>query len=932
VTASVDPSEITLAPGEVRDASSSQPVVVTLNQNLVSTTLFTLGIYWPAANNEITYTTGLIAPAIATYAEGRANDVATTSGPLADLTWREIAQGITNLFAASQSTVYNGNRRGGWRYYPGQGDSDASTTQWAVIAMIYDEILGATTPQFVKDELQYWLSAIQYLNPNRPDVHGVACYQPGIGPCDHSDTGGPLLGLNFVGASLSDLSATCGEPDDSPGSGICNWWEDYNRWLVNNQNPDGSWNGAAYWTGPLATAFNLSILAPACVPTRDITVELYFQLPDTGYVVEPDSVNPQAETVSASEVVWSGRLPFNDPSPQQFQLTGEVLDLAPGESREISLGTELMVTITDNGQPVTTTIALPPVAVAAAHLLALPFALQTVARGEQAVYSVQLLNPFTTAETFTLTSVGLDDLGVDLAPSLIVPAGETISTSLTVTVPADAIEEERMFSVVAETASGVLDTVEGRLTIAGDPNLPPPVSPETRAATVTLTPAQGVAGQGTAATYRVIVTNVGDEADTYALSGTFPAGVAADFAAPTVTVLPGLENFYEVLLTLTPAPGTAAGSYSFTVSATSTTQPSVSPEASGTSTVVGNGVQVGIDPISGLPGSTFTLTVANTGLTEDTFDLTLGGPLALFATLEMETVTLAPGAAETVLLSLDTINFARAGELPLVVLATSQAEPAVQDDATAQIQIAPRQGLSVAFEPASVTLESPEAARSLLVVSNTGNIEGTYSATITGTSGPVAASLTDPQGQPSTAIDTFHLPGLGTGAILVDGNLTAYGSGAVTVEVSALDGSGPTESATLYLETVNQPPVAAAGADQNVETGTFVRLDGTESYDPDGQLITYDWSLEWSIDAVPAASNLTDDAVESRTSPIPSFVPDVDGIYRVQLVVNDGYENSAPDYVEIIATTQNVPPNANAGADQNTSLGYLVSLVRSQQQ
>jgi hypothetical protein len=53
-----------------------------------------LGVYWYGVG-ESTYTTGLVAPAIATYAAGRANEVATTSGPLAGLTWGQIAQGIT---------------------------------------------------------------------------------------------------------------------------------------------------------------------------------------------------------------------------------------------------------------------------------------------------------------------------------------------------------------------------------------------------------------------------------------------------------------------------------------------------------------------------------------------------------------------------------------------------------------------------------------------------------------------------------------------------------------------------------------------------------------------------------------------------------------------------------------------------------------------
>jgi len=37
----------------------------------------------------------------------------------------------------------------------------------------------------------------------------------------------------------------------------------------------------------------------------------------------------------------------------------------------------------------------------------------------------------------------------------------------------------------------------------------------------------------------------------------------------------------------------------------------------------------------------------------------------------------------------------------------------------------------------------------------------------------------------------------------------------------------------------NLPPVANAGQDQQVRVGDLVTLDGRDSYDPDGDLITY---------------------------------------------------------------------------------------------
>jgi hypothetical protein len=44
------------------------------------------------------------------------------------------------------------------------------------------------------------------------------------------------------------------------------WWEDYCEWLVNNQLGGGSWAGYTYWTGPLAAAWNINILAATEIP------------------------------------------------------------------------------------------------------------------------------------------------------------------------------------------------------------------------------------------------------------------------------------------------------------------------------------------------------------------------------------------------------------------------------------------------------------------------------------------------------------------------------------------------------------------------------------------------------------------------------------------------------------------------------------------
>ena len=120
----------------------------------------------------------------------------------------------------------------------------------------------------------------------------------------------------------------------------------------------------------------------------------------------------------------------------------------------------------------------------------------------------------------------------------------------------------------------------------------------------------------------------------------------------------------------------------------------------------------------------------------------------------------------------------------------------------------------------------------------------------------------------------------------------------------------------------NQLPVADAGDDRNVAVGQPVQLDGSESFDSDGDQITY----AWSVVSVPQSSQVTDDSLTDKTTPKPTFTPDVTGKYVFRLVVNDGQVDSASDAVEITAAAANVPPNADAGVDQAVLAGTSVTL------
>jgi len=128
-------------------------------------------------------------------------------------------------------------------------------------------------------------------------------------------------------------------------------------------------------------------------------------------------------------------------------------------------------------------------------------------------------------------------------------------------------------------------------------------------------------------------------------------------------------------------------------------------------------------------------------------------------------------------------------------------------------------------------------------------------------------------------------------------------------------------SITVTEEISNKTPVANAGDDQAVSVGTLVTLNGTQSSDPDLDILTYKWEFQ----AVPKNSSTL---LSNISSPSPEFTPDVAGIYTIQLTVNDGSVDSNIDSISVTVTEkiQNSPPTANAGIDQSVTVGKIVTL------
>ena len=103
--------------------------------------------------------------------------------------------------------------------------------------------------------------------------------------------------------------------------------------------------------------------------------------------------------------------------------------------------------------------------------------------------------------------------------------------------------------------------------------------------------------------------------------------------------------------------------------------------------------------------------------------------------------------------------------------------------------------------------------------------------------------------------------------------------------------------AVALLASLNQAPVARAGEDQLTDPGRLLTLDGSPSFDPDGDVPL---SFLWTLVTRPAGSTT---ALQDETTPWPTLRPDRVGLYEIELTVSDstGLTSLLPDRVLVNA-------------------------------
>lgn len=124
------------------------------------------------------------------------------------------------------------------------------------------------------------------------------------------------------------------------------------------------------------------------------------------------------------------------------------------------------------------------------------------------------------------------------------------------------------------------------------------------------------------------------------------------------------------------------------------------------------------------------------------------------------------------------------------------------------------------------------------------------------------------------------------------------------------------DQVVVTVRNVIKPPIANAGADQEVSENSMVTLDGTASYDFDDRYLSYQWTA-------PAGITLSSIFSNKPYFKAPEVTADTDLIIYLQ-VYNGAY--STKDSVVITVKQVNLAPVANAGVNQITSEGSKVTL------
>jgi hypothetical protein len=199
-----------------------------------------------------------------------------------------------------------------------------------------------------------------------------------------------------------------------------------------------------------------------------------------------------------------------------------------------------------------------------------------------------------------------------------------------------------------------------------------------------------------------------------------------------------------------------------------------------------------------------------------------------------------------------------------------------------------------------------EGVQVILDGSNSSDADGSIASYQWTQTGGTPVTLSDP----SAAKPVFTAPEVGPGGE------------ALTFQLKVADDGGlqDTDTCLVNVTWINLPPTADAGPDHNISEGQTATLDGSNSDDPDDGVATYLWTQTGGVPVT----------LSNPATVKPTFTaPDVGaggGALTFQLTVtdNDGLQDTDTCIVNV--SWVNLPPTADAGANQTVNQRVTVSL------
>ena len=163
------------------------------------------------------------------------------------------------------------------------------------------------------------------------------------------------------------------------------------------------------------------------------------------------------------------------------------------------------------------------------------------------------------------------------------------------------------------------------------------------------------------------------------------------------------------------------------------------------------------------------------------------------------------------------------------------------------------------------------------------------------------------------------------GSFTYEPNLNFFGTDSFTY--FANDGTSDSDvpaTVTITVNSVADPPIADAGPDQTVDEGRNVTLGGSNSFDTEGETLSYQWEQIGGASSVA----LSNPQAANPTFTAPSSVGSGGESLTFQLTVTDEEAEQVADtaIVNVTLPLANRPPNANAGGDQKVEEGEPVTL------